>query len=346
MDQTILVTGATGYLGAWAVKNLLEKGYNVRITVRDKSKNEKYAFLEEFAASSTGNLSVFEADLLKPESFDDAAKGSDAIFHIASPFTLRFKNPLEDLIKPAVEGTKNVLNAATNSGTVKKVILTSSVAAVHGDNIDMREKGLSEFTEDDFNDSSSENHQPYSYSKVTAELAAWDIAKKQQDWQLVVVNPSFIMGPPLSASSNSESIQFMKDLLSGKMLMGAPALEFGFVDVRDVADAHILAFENNDSEGRHILAERVMNVMELSSIIKKLYPGKYLLPKMQSPKFMLYLIGWAFGLSGKFISRNVGHHIKLNNSKSKRALGVSYTPMESTIKDMVEKMKDLHLIKS
>jgi nucleoside-diphosphate-sugar epimerase len=345
MEDTILVTGGTGYLGSWVVKKLLEKGYNVRITARDKSKVEKYAFLEEIAASSSGTLSVYEANLLVPGAFDEAAKGSDAIFHIASPFTLRFKDPVAEIINPAIKGTQNVLGAASSSGTVKKVILTSSVAAVHGDNIDMKEKGLSEFTEDDYNDSSTETHQPYSYSKIKAELEAWDIDEKQEDWKLVVINPSFIMGPPLSDSSNSESIQFMKDILKGKMLIGAPDLEFGYVDVRDVATAHILAYENNDANGRHIIAERVMNVMALAKVIKKLYPGKYPLPLMQSPKFMLYLVGWAFGLSGKYISRNVGHHIKLNNNKSKDALGLDYTPIEKTVEDMILGMKKLALIK-
>lgn len=346
MEKTILVTGATGYLGSWVVKKLLEKGYNVRITVRDKSNKEKYAFLEAIAESATGSLDIYEADLLKLGSFDDPANGSDAIFHIASPFTLRFKNALEELIEPAVEGTKNVLNAASNSDTVKQVILTSSVVAIYGDNIDMIEKGLKEFTEDDFNDSSTEKHQPYSYSKVKAELAAWDMAKAQEKWKLVVMNPSFIMGPLLSTSSNSESIQFMKDILSGKMSTGAPALEFGYVDVRDVAEAHILAYENSEVNGRHILAERVMDVMQLSQIIGKLYPNTYKLPKMKSPKFLLYLVGWAFGLSAKYISKNVGYHIKLNNNKSIQSLKLSYTPMESTIKDMTESMKELKLLKA
>ena len=85
--------------------------------------------------------------------------------------------------------------------------------------------------------------------------------------------------------------------------------------------------------------------MGLAKIIKKLYPGKYPLPLMQSPKFILYLVGWAFGLSGKYISRNVGHHIKLNNNKSKKTLGLDYTPIEKTVEDMILGMKQVALIK-
>lgn len=346
MSQTILVTGGTGYVGSWVVKYLLEKGYLVRIAVRDKSRTDKYDYLQKFAADSPGEIEVYEADLLKSGSYNDAARGCEAIIHVASPFTLRFKDPLKELIEPAVQGTENVLSAATASSTVKKVVLTSSVVAVHGDNIDMQEKGLRVFTEDDFNDTSTATHQPYPYSKVKAELAAWDIAKQQDQWQLVVMNPAFVMGPPLTANTNSESIQFMKDMLGGKFFTGAPYLEFGFVDVRDVARAHILALENEAAEGRHILAERVLDFMSFAQTIKTMYPGKYRLPLMKTPKFMLYLVGWAFGLTPKFISRNIGFQIKLNNSKSKKELGLDYSPFETTIKDMIERMKELNLVKS
>ncbi len=346
MDKTILVTGGTGYVGSWIVQGLLAKGYRVRITARDKTKSERYTYLIDFANGSPGELEVFEADLLNPGSYNNAAQGSDAIIHVASPFTLRSKDPLKELIEPAVHGTENVLNAASASTTVKKIVLTSSVVAVYGDNLDMHEKKLSEFIEDDFNDTSSERHQPYSYSKVKAELAAWSLARAQEQWQLVVMNPAFVMGPPLSANTNSESIKFIKDMVSGKMLIGAPHLEMGYVDVRDVATAHILALENEITEGRHILAERVIDMMSLSRIIKASFPGKYPLPLIQAPKFMLYLTGWAFGLTIKFITRNVGHKLILNNSKSVRKLGLTYTPLETTIKDMIEKMQSLKLIKS
>ena len=245
-----------------------------------------------------------------------------------------------------MNGTTNVLNAASSSTTVKKVILTSSVVAIFGDNIDMQNKNLAEFTEDNFNDTSTAHHQPYSYSKVKAERAAWKLAEAQQQWQLVVMNPAFVVGPPISANTNSESIQFMKDMVSGKLLMGAPHLELGFVDVRDVADAHITALENDHAKGRHILAARVVSMMELSGIIKSLFPGKYPLPLMKAPKFMLYLTGWAFGLTLKFISRNVGYKLAFNNSKSINALGITYTPLETTIKDMIEQMQKLKLIKA
>ncbi len=339
MKKTIMVTGGTGYIGSWVTKQLLDKGYTVRLTLRDKKIKKKYQHLEEFASDSKGNLEIWEADLLKEGSYDKAAEGADAIIHMASPFTLRFKDAQKDLVDPAVKGTRNVLSAANNSGTVKKVVLTSSVAAVHGDNIDMKEKGLSEFTEEHFNTTSSVSHQPYSYSKVAAEQEAWKMHDTQSDWKLVVVNPSFVLGPSLTANSDSESLAFINDMLSGKYHTGAPDLTFGYVDVRDVATAHLLALEKEDAEGRHILAERTASVMDVAEILKKQFGKKYKLPMMKAPKWLLVLIAPMFGLERGFIRRNVGYPIRLNTTKSKQALGLKYTPLEQTLKEMVEQME-------
>jgi nucleoside-diphosphate-sugar epimerase len=340
MNKTVLVTGGTGYIGSWVTKMLLEKGYTVRLTVRNKSKKENYQHLIDIENNTDGKLELWEADLLSEGSFDAAAEGCSSVIHMASPFTLRFKDPQKELIDPALKGTRNVLNSATKSSSVKKVVLTSSVAAVHGDNIDMKELGLSEFTEEQFNYSSSLSHQAYSYSKVLAEKEAWKINKEQDKWKLIVINPSFVMGPSLSKTSNSESLNFMKEMLSGKYYLGAPNLMFGFVDVRDVAKAHLLALEYESAEGRHILAERTVSVYGFSRLIKNIYGNKYKLPLMQSPKLMLYLVGWMFGLKNKVIRRNVGYDIRLNASKSKEKLGLSYTKLENTIEDMVSQMEE------
>ncbi|MFW5757661.1 MAG: SDR family oxidoreductase [Bacteroidota bacterium] len=344
-NKTVLVTGGTGYIGSWVVKELLEKSYTVRMTVRDKTRKDKIAHFDPIVEKADGKLELWEANLLTEGSFDDAAKGCDAVMHIASPFTLRFKNPQKDLIDPALLGTRNVLNAATRSGTVKKVILTSSVAAVLGDNIDMKKQGLSQLTEENFNISSTPTHQPYSFSKIAAEKEAWKISENQNQWKLIVLNPSFVLGPSLTAASDSESMNFMKDLLKGKFFLGAPSLMFGFVDVRDVAHAHILALENENASGRHILAERTLTIMGLSKILKRRYGKKYLLPLFTAPKALLILMGGLFGVTPKFVKRNVGYPIRLNTRKSKESLGVEYTNLELTLRDMVEQMQNQNIVK-
>ena len=338
--NTILITGGTGYIGAWVVKKLLEKDYTVRMTVRDKNQTNKYSYLESFSKTGKGKLEIHEANLLTEGSFDEATKGADAVMHVASPFTLRFKDAQKDLVDPALLGTRNVLNAATRSGTVKKVVLTSSVAAVHGDTIDMQEAGLEEFTEEHFNNTSSVTHQPYSYSKVVAEKEAWKIAKEQNNWQLVVINPSFVLGPPLNGSSDSESLNLMKDILKGKFFLGAPDLHFGFIDVRDVAKAHILALEKETAQGRHILAGKTMSVYDMTQIMKKIFGRKYLLPIMKAPKTLMILIGGLFNVTPRFVKRNVGYPIRYNTSKIETELGMTYIPIEKTLKEMVERMEE------
>ncbi len=338
MYKTVMITGASGYVGSRTVKELLEKGYTVRACVRDKNNAGKVRHLLDLAKDAPGILELWEADLLKEGSFDAAAKGCDAVFHMASPFTLRFKDATNDLLKPALQGTKNVLNAANRSGTVRKVILTSSIVAVYGDNIDMKEKGLSEFTEADFNTTSTLTHQPYAYSKVMAEKEAWKMAEAQDQWKLVVMNPGFVMGPMLSPVSDSESLQFMNDMLGGKYRTGGADLYFAFVDVRDVAVAHRLALENDDAEGRFILCSATKGFMDVAAVIRKKYGNRFKLPLMKTPTFLLYLIGWIFGLTLKFVSRNIGHRIKINNSKSIQHLGMNYIPFEKMIEDMVDRM--------
>lgn len=337
-SKTILVTGGTGYIGSWIVKILLEKGYQVRLGSRNTKTKEKFAHLQKIALSTSGKLSIFEADLLVPGSYDEAAEGSDAIIHVASPFTLSFKDANKELIEPAVLGTQNVLNAATHSSSVKRIVLTSSTAAIIGDNKDMQDLGLQEYTEEHFNETSSPTHQPYSYSKVKAERAAWTLFNAQNKWSFVVMNPSFVMGPALSLNTKSESIKFMKDILRGKLFFGAPDLYFGIVDVRDVALAHIISLENESAKGRHILSQDVLSIRQMTDIIKKLYPNKYKLPFMTAPKTILYLFGWTFGVTPKFINRNVGYTIKLNSQKSKDKLGLKYRRAEDTFRDMISEL--------
>ncbi|ULQ53615.1 SDR family oxidoreductase [Flavihumibacter fluvii] len=339
MFQTVLVTGGTGYIGSWVVKQLLEKGYTVRVTVRHKHKKASYAHLEKLATGNPGRLEIHEANLLVNGSYDTVAKGADAILHMASPFTLRFEDPIKDLIEPAVSGTKNVLGAANRSGTVRRIVMTSSVVAIFGDNGDMKDKQLAAFSEKDFNETSSASHQPYSYSKLLAEKAAWEIHGLQKNWSMVTINPGFVMGPAISPSSDSESLAFMKNILFGKFRTGVPHLEFGLVDVRDVARAHILALENEQATGRFIINESSASIIELVFIIKKHFPKEFSLPLIQAPKVIIYLIGWAFGLTRKYISRNVGYHLAFDNTKSMLVLGMTYTPLETYLVDMVQQMK-------
>ncbi|NNM51700.1 MAG: NAD-dependent epimerase/dehydratase family protein, partial [Pseudomonadales bacterium] len=152
----ILVTGASGFIAGWIIKYLLEEGYTVHGTVRDPAKTTSVAHLLKIAEKAPGTLKLFKADLLDKGSFHAAAQGCGIVMHTASPFIIEgFTDANEALVRPAVEGTRNVLEAVNASSTVTRVVLTSSVASVYGDNIDLRKTSGGIFTEADWNTTST-----------------------------------------------------------------------------------------------------------------------------------------------------------------------------------------------
>lgn len=346
-NAPVLVTGGSGYIASWVVKQLLEDGYTVHATVRNKSKVEKVEHLLQMQEAHPQKLHLFEADLLKNGSFEAAINGCELVIHMASPFKINVKDAQKELVDPALNGTRNILNEVNKTTTVKRVVLTSSVVAIYGDATDIKKTKNNVFTEEYWNTSSSLKHQPYAYSKTLAEKEAWDMQKAQDRWDLVVINPAFVMGPSLSKRKDGESTAFMLQLLSGQFKSGAPALNFGYVDVRDVAQAHILAGTKEDASGRHIMCENVYSMLDVAGFLKEEYGDKFQLPKSQLPKFMLYLVGpFLAGMSWKFISNNVGVDMRFDNSYSQENLGVRFRNVRETLRDHAQQLLDSGMVKS
>ena len=337
-QETVLVTGASGYLGSWISKRFLHGGYRVLASVRDPENEEKCGHLCALAEDSPGELELFGADLLRPGDFDEACLRSDLVVHSATPFLVDpVEDPEAELLRPAVEGTRNVLSAATASGRVRRVVLTSSVVALHGDakDVDATEAGF--FHEGHWNSSSSLKHQPYNYAKRRGEEEAWRLAE-QAPWRLLVINPGFILGPALSARADFTSAILLNRLIGGEFSSGVPALSYGVVDVREVATAHYEAAVRNGAEGRHIVVATTATFLELAQTVDRLFPGAHKVPQRELPKALLYLLAPKIGLSWKFISRNVGRPVRYDNRKSKRELGLFYRPLEETLRDHREQM--------
>lgn len=344
-EKPVIVTGGTGYIASWVVKYLLEDGYSVKTSVRNKNNQEKMAHLEELNKEFPGKLEVFEADLLEEEAFHEPTRGAELVIHTASPFKVQgIRDPQTELVDPALKGTQHVLEAANASGTVKRVVLTSSVVAIYGDATDLEETENNVFTEKQWNTTSSLQHQPYNYSKTVAEKEAWRMQAEQDRWDLLVINPGFVMGPSLTKRADSTSIDMLRQIASGKLKMGVPELNFGVVDVRDVARAHILAGTNKTASDRHILVNTSMSMLEIADEVKKHVdqpknvPGKFL------PKMMLYIFGPFMGFSWRYIRNNVGKPLEFDNTYSKKDLGLTYTDPEKTFSDHIEQMKKDQLL--
>lgn len=343
---TVMVTGATGFIASWLVHDLLAQGFHVRATVRNMNKKEKYQHLLEIADKQPGVLEIVEADLLKPDSFTLGMQHCEIVFHTASPFLVSgIKDAQKQLVDPALEGTRNVLQSVNQTASVKRVVLTSSVVSLFTDGAELKEAGKEAFTEEMWNETASLTYQPYAYSKTLAEREAWKMAEAQDRWKLVVINPAFVLGPSLTPRTDSTSISFILNILKGQLRAGAPGLYFGVVDVRDVSQAHIQAGILPGASGRHIAAASTHSMLEINNMIKAKYGQRFPLAKTQLPKFMLYLLGPALGFNWRYVKRNVNVPIAYDNSYTQQDLQMTFRPVSETLIDQTEQMIAMGLVK-
>ena len=340
-NAPVLVTGASGYIGSWIVRSLLEAGYTVHGTVRNPQKGSGLEHLHKLSDAHPGRLTLFKADLLDPGSFDEAVAGCELVMHTASPFLLTgFTDAQEALVRPALEGTRNVLDSVNRTPTVKRVVLTSSAVAIYGDNRDSLDVPGGVFTGEHWNTTSSVDHQPYSYSKTVAEQEAWRYQKAQDRWDMVTIHPGLVFGPALTKSSDSASLSTMKQFTDGTLLFGAPDLAMGAVDVRDVADAHLRAGFTPEAHGRYIVNAQSLTLLEIGKILRHRFGKFYPFPRTTAPKAIVKVAAPLAGLTRQYVDRNVGYPLKFDNSRSRTELGVTYHPVEQTVTEHFQQMLD------
>jgi len=337
-SKPVMVTGATGYVAGWLVKKLLDEGITVHAPVRNPDNKDKIKHLLKLSEESGTEIKFFKADLLQKGSYDKAVKDCQLVFHTASPFINSVKNPQKELIEPALEGTRNVLESVNKTESVKKVVLTSSVAAILGDTKDILDLPNKIATEDNWNISSNEKHQPYSYSKTLAEKEAWKINKKQNRWEMVVINPTLVLGPGINPEITSESFKLMKQLGDGSMKIGVPNFEIGIVDVRDLAEAHFNAAFFPDVSGRHIINAESKSFFEIADMIRDNYENKLNLPHRILPNWLVWIAAPAVGVKRKMVAKNMGYPWTVDNSKSIEKLKINYRPVKETVNDFFDQM--------
>jgi nucleoside-diphosphate-sugar epimerase len=341
----VLVTGGGGYVASWIVRYLLEDGHTVRATVRDPAKPKGLEHLHALSAAHRGKLTLWPADLLDEGSFSEAMRGCELVVHTASPFLLgRIRDPEEQLVRPALQGTRNVLTSVNATESVKRVVLTSSVAAVYGDNVDM--KGKECFTDDDWNATSSIDHQPYAYSKTVAEREAWATQAAQARWDLVTIHPGLVLGPSLTIASSSGSMTTMRHFIDYTMAAGAPALRMGVVDVRDVGRVHIKAGFTPEAHGRYITVAETASLLEISRILSDAFGRRASFPRRELPKVLIKLGAPFAGLTAKYVDRNVGWPLAFDNTRTVHELDITFRPVGESVVEHFQQMIDDGLVKA
>ena len=328
----VLITGASGYIGKHVTLQLLNHGYEVRASVRKLSKSAEVRDTVTPHLIDSNNLNsrltFVELDLEKDSGWSDALSGVDVLLHTASPFPLVSPKDENELIRPAVDGTLRALKAAKAAG-VKRVILTSSVAAIYGCELPA---GVSAYDETLWSDV---NHPvgrvAYTKSKTLAEKAAWDFVKIQApEIALTTINPVLVLGAPLDKNFGS-SISLVERILNGKDPM-LPDLKFAIVDVRDVATMHVDAIKNDSSKGERIIASSgSKSFIDIAKLLKSTYP-KSKVKSAKAPTFLIHFLS-LFDGSIKGILPQLGKPMNVSGAKATRLLGISFIPVDVAIKE-------------
>src|SRR5450755_1384164 len=316
----VLVTGGSGYVGTQLIAALLRDGTAVRTTVRSLDSEAGLREAVRRGGADDAGLEAVVADLTADDGWPGAVAGCAGIYHVASPM-IQPKDP-DELIVPARDGTLRVLRAARAAGA-RRVVLTSSFAAVG-----YTPKPSADYTEADWTDPDTPGLHPYPRSKAIAERAAWDFIEHEgAGTELVVVNPTFILGPTLTTQARS-SLQMIKAMLDGKMPV-VPRQRFGVADVRDVADLHIRAMATPEAAGQRFLALAdgpTISYLQLAQILRdRLGQLAERVPTEEAPGDEL-------------------PDLVIHNDRARKELGWRPRPAETTIVETAESLRDLRLL--
>jgi dihydroflavonol-4-reductase len=335
MSKKVLLTGVSGYIGLHCVKALLENGYHVTGSVRNKSKQEEVISTLHSASVSIEHLSFTHLDLNSDKGWDEALSNCDYVMHVASPFTIENPKNESEMFAPAIDGTLRVLKFAKKNG-VKRVVLTSSTVAIMGG------KKTGEITPEDWTDLNSKNLNTYFKSKTLAEQAAWNFIENQSgdhNLELVSINPGGVFGPPLGTNVSGASMSMIVKILEGKTPM-IPNMSFPMVDVRDVAYLHVAALtEPKAANQRFIATEKVGRSFQW--VCQFLIDNGYKGPSTKlAPNFLLKILS-VFDREAKGMLTMLGMNLSADNSKTMDVFDWKPIPFEKTVLDTAVAVKKI-----
>ncbi|KAK3429938.1 hypothetical protein EUGRSUZ_E01436 [Eucalyptus grandis] len=278
---TVCVTGGTGFIASWLIMRLLEHGYSVRTTVRpDPDGKRDTSFLKNLPGASE-RLQILTAELSDPESFSPAIKGCVGVFHVATPVDFEDREPEPVVTKRSIDGALGILRACLNSKTVKRVVYTSSAAAIEYNN-----SGAYILDEDSWSDVESIREMgrfgsSYAISKTLTEKAVLEFGE-QHGLEVVTVVPTFVHGPFICPKF-AGSVRVSLALVLGNENEYSLLLKVSFVHVDDLARAHIFLLEHPDTKGRYICTSATMTIEEMSEFLSERYP-EFQIPSPESLK--------------------------------------------------------------
>ncbi|HEX3397485.1 MAG TPA: aldehyde reductase [Steroidobacteraceae bacterium] len=338
----VLVTGGSGFIASHTILQLLNAGYQVQTTVRDlKRESEVRAMLTQGRAEHGERLAFFAADLQSDAGWTQAVAGCDYVLHVASPFPAYVPKHEDELIVPAREGALRVLRAARDA-RVKRVVLTSSFAAIGYGHAPQS----TPFNETNWSNTTGNDVTAYVKSKTIAEREAWNfIAREGGDLELSVINPVAVFGPVLGPDY-STSVLLIERLMSGTV-PGSPAISFGVVDVRDVADLHIRAMTLAAAKGERFLATAgdFMLIRDIAIVLKeRLGEAGRKVPTRQLPNWLVRLAALK-DPAVRQILPELGKLKNGTNEKAKRLLAWAPRPSEEAIIATAQSLLDLRLLK-
>ena len=330
--KKVLLTGISGYIAMHCAKELLKRDYHINATVRNLDKVEDIKNALSALSLDVDKIQFFQADLLSDDNWEDAMADCEYVMHVASPYPLNQPKDENVLIKPAVEGTERVVSLAIKNN-VKKIVLTSSVVAV---SVGHTKK---EYSEEEWS-FADKPIAAYAKSKTLAEKKAWELIKSANaDTKLTVINPSGVIGPSLTSEISSTQL-INAGLMNGRIPVNLP-IHIGYVDVRDVALAHIKALENPNSDGeRSILSNTELWHKDVSKILKDGgYKAPWLTISVPIAKFLANVVPALKGAK-----RFLGKDMVKNSTKAEDILGISYIDIKKSILDDAKSLTEFNKV--
>lgn len=332
MAETVLVTGGTGFVAGWCIVELLERGYTVRTTVRNLSKEPAARAAIASGGKADDRLSFFAADLTSDHGWDAAMAGCDYVLHVASPLGRGTPRDRNALVGPARDGTLRVLRAATKAG-VKRVVMTSAATAA-------RPPRDANIVSDEtvWADPSDRRFDAYRLSKILAERAAWDfMAANGRSTTFATILPGAIFGPVLT-TENLGSVQLIQRLLEGRS-PGIPRIGLWVVDVRDLADLHIRAMTSPQAAGeRFVAVGDFMWMADIATTLRsRLGEQADNVPTRQLPDFFVRLMS-LFIPQLRTFTAELGRRTATSSEKARRILGFVPRPATTTVVDCAESL--------